>query len=521
MFSEIKNSMYYSAALYIRLSKEDENSDISGSVINQQALLREFTDRHKIKVYDTYIDDGWSGTSFERPAFRRMIEDIEAEKVNMVITKDLSRLGRDYIMTGYYMEKYFPEKQVRYISLLDGVDSGVESSANDITPFKAVMNDMYAKDISKKIKSVKRDKQKKGKYIGWKPVFGYKHHPEDKNRIVVDREAAEIVCRMFCMAASGQSCNSIATQFNMENVITPSKYKGVKLSHQRTVTGMWSSSRIGEMLRNEMYIGNMVQGRLIKPSYKSNKCLKQPRDKWIVVENTHEPIIDEETFYKVQQMLDSRKHTRERKYNYLLKGIIYCHECGYPLGVINRKNAKGEDVLYFVCRTYQRFSKLGRCTSHSIKEENVTSAVTAEINKIIERYTNYNCLICVAEEIIKSNSNRKDVERELMLLKTGKNSVSEKIDRMYMDKLDGIISAEDFERIYLKLKSEKEVLNKKIAGTENKYNSIEHYSEKADEIVKKFIETASTDREMIVSLVERIEVTENREVIIKFRFKNI
>ena len=166
MTLEISNPMDYHVALYIRLSKEDENEGPSQSVTNQKSLLNEFVKQHRLRVYDTYIDDGWSGTSFDRPDFQRMIADIEARKVNMVLTKDLSRLGRDYIMTGHYMERYFPEKRVRYISLLDGIDTGVESSANDITPFRAIMNDMYAKDISKKIKSVKHDKQRKGQFIG-------------------------------------------------------------------------------------------------------------------------------------------------------------------------------------------------------------------------------------------------------------------------------------------------------------------------------------------------------------------
>ena len=173
MYLEISNPMDYHVALYIRLSKEDETEGPSQSVTNQKSLLNEFVQQHRLSVYDTYIDDGWSGTSFDRPDFQRMIGDIEAKKVNMVITKDLSRLGRDYIMTGHYMERYFPEKRVRYISLLDGIDTGVESTANDITPFRAIMNDMYAKDISKKIKSVKRDKQRKGQFIGGKPMYGY------------------------------------------------------------------------------------------------------------------------------------------------------------------------------------------------------------------------------------------------------------------------------------------------------------------------------------------------------------
>ena len=221
MYLEISNPMDYHVALYIRLSKEDESEGPSESVTNQKSLLNEFVQQHRLSVYDTYIDDGWSGTSFNRPAFQRMIGDIETKKVNMVITKDLSRLGRDYIMTGHYMERYFPEKRVRNISLLDGIDTGIESTANDITPFRAIMNDMYAKDISKKIKSVKHDKQQKGQFIGGKPVYGYKMHPTEKNKIVIDEAVAPIVRRIFAMALAGMSCRRIAMELNEEGIATP------------------------------------------------------------------------------------------------------------------------------------------------------------------------------------------------------------------------------------------------------------------------------------------------------------
>ena len=326
MTLEISNPMDYHVALYIRLSKEDENEGPSQSVTNQKSLLNEFVKQHRLRVYDTYIDDGWSGTSFDRPDFQRMIADIEARKVNMVITKDLSRLGRDYIMTGHYMERYFPEKRVRYISLLDGIDTGVESSANDITPFRAIMNDMYAKDISKKIKSVKHDKQRKGQFIGGKPMYGYKMHPTEKNKIVIDEEVAPVVRRIFAMALEGVSCRQIAVRLNEEHIPAPSVYSGLNVGRKGPYTGQWSSERISEMLQNETYIGHMVQGRTVKISYKSKKCLKQARENWVVVENTHEPLIDPLTFQKVRLLISSRKHTRSRTYDFLLKWLIVCHE---------------------------------------------------------------------------------------------------------------------------------------------------------------------------------------------------
>ena len=240
--------MKYRAALYIRLSREDENEGPSESIANQCSLLDAYVQQHGISVYDTYVDDGWSGTNFDRPGFQRMIADIVAGYVNMVITKDLSRLGRDYIMTGHYMERYFPEKGVRYISLLDGIDTGVESTANDITPFRAIMNDMYAKDISKKIRSVKRDKQRKGEFIGGKPVYGYKMHPTEKNRIVIDEGAAPMVRRIFNMALAGASCREIAERLNEEGVPTPAAYAGWSRKRQGAYAGKWSAEQISGML---------------------------------------------------------------------------------------------------------------------------------------------------------------------------------------------------------------------------------------------------------------------------------
>ncbi|MEG0322128.1 MAG: recombinase family protein, partial [Oscillospiraceae bacterium] len=288
MYLEISNPMEYHVAIYIRLSKEDESEGPSQSVMNQQSLLSEFAQQQRLSVYDTYIDDGFSGTTFDRPGFQRMIADIELKKVNMVITKDLSRLGRDYIMTGHYMERYFPEKRVRYISLLDGIDTGVDSTANDITPFRAIMNDMYAKDISKKIKSVKHDKQRKGLFIGGKPVYGYQMHPTEKNKIVIDDEVAPVVRRIFGMALEGESCRGIAARLNEEGVSTPATYAGLSVANPGPYTGLWSSERISDMLQNETYLGNMVQGRSKKISYKTKKCLKQDPKDWIVVAGTHE-----------------------------------------------------------------------------------------------------------------------------------------------------------------------------------------------------------------------------------------
>ena len=521
MYLEISNPMDYHAALYIRLSKEDESEGPSQSVQNQESLLREFVQQHRLNVYDTYIDDGWSGTNFDRPDFQRMIGDIEARKVNMVITKDLSRLGRDYIMTGHYMERYFPEHRVRYISLLDGIDTGVDSTANDITPFRAIMNDMYAKDISKKIKSVKRDKQRKGQFIGGKPAYGYKMHPTEKNKIVIDEEVAPVVRRIFALALSGMSCRNIATRLNQEGIPTPATYANLPVARPGPYTGLWSSERISEMLQNETYIGNMVQGRSVKISYKSKKCLRQAPANWVVVEGTHEPLVDGETFRKVQLLVGSRKHTRSRTYDFLLKGLIFCHECGYPLAVLNRKNARGEDVLYFVCRTYQRFTKAGVCTCHSIKEKTVTDAVVAKVREVCQACLKPDELLPMAREAVENAGKGSGLKMELQDLQSRIDSLTAKLDRMYTDRLNGLLPEADFQRIFSRIKGEREQLEEKRKALAFQQKSPVPSEDRARELVQRFIETAGESRELLVSLIERVELTEDKEVIIKFRFAQL
>lgn len=518
MSLQIDNPCDYHVALYIRLSKEDENAGPSQSVQNQESLLREFVQKQKLCIYDLYVDDGFSGTNFDRPNFLRMISDIEMGNVNMVITKDLSRLGRDYILTGYYLERYFPEHRVRYLSLLDGIDTGVESTANDITPFRAIINDMYAKDISKKIKSVKRNQQRMGEFIGGKPVYGYKMHPTEKHKIVIDEEAASVVRRVFALAVSGMSCRKIAELLNKDGVPTPAAYANLPVPKQGPYSGLWSSERISEMLKNESYIGNMVQGRSMRISYKSKKCIRQAPENWVVVKGTHEPVVDLDTFQKVQVLLVSRRHTRNRTYDFLLKGLIFCHECGYPLAVLNRKNAAGEDRLFFVCRTYQRFTKSGVCTCHSIKEETVNQAVLSKVYEVCQKYLCFDRFLPIAKEIMKKTAAKDCTETEIQALKRKVAGLTADLDQIYIDRLKGILLEQDFQRLYAKVKMERDGLENQIKKLCETTKQEVYADEKAEAFVVQFLDSILMRRELLVSLIERIELTENKELIIKFRF---
>lgn len=529
MYRKIDDPQNYSVALYLRLSKEDDkkgtgkDGDDSESIKNQRFMLEEYAKNQRLNVFDVYSDDGFSGTSFERPDFERMVADIEAKKVNMVITKDMSRLGRDYIYTGLYMERFFPEHGVRYISLLDNYDSKIDGYSSDMGPFKAIMNDMYAKDVSKKVTSVKHDKQDKGLFIGGKPAFGYKKSPTEKNAIVVDEPAAQIVREIFQLALDGKSCREIAMILNRQNVPTAATYAGINLSVKGPYSGKWSAERISFMLQNEVYIGSMVQGRVKKVSYKSKKCLKLPREEWKVVENTHEPLVDRATFEKIAMLIASRNHTRSRTYDYLLKGIIFCHECGYPLGVINRTLAGNRRTLYFVCRIYQRFTEYQTCTCHCSNVEDVTEAILKQVREICKRYTDRLDL----EEITGEAKKRLQAEKrrqgqDLTEMKTRLEGIQSKIDQSYDDRLAGMVDEDVFKRVYTKLKEEQATLRRKIQTFENSdHNDVLLDSEKVRELARTFLNAEEYSRELLVSLIERIELSENKEVTIYFRFKEI
>ena len=443
----ISNPMDYKVALYIRLSKEDQKPGESESITNQRSLLTRFAKDNRLFIVDEYVDDGISGTTFDRPSFQRLLEDIESKKVNMVITKDLSRLGRDYIQTGFYLEKYFPEHRVRYISILDNVDTGVDSTSNDITPFKSILNDMYAKDISSKIKSVKHNKQDLGLFIGGKAPFGYMCSKETSNKIVVDEEARPIIERIFNEAKSGKTCRAIAQDLSLDGILTPSQYA---ISHGHKVTKVsthWSDPRIREILLNEVYIGNMVQGRRKKINYKSKINIRLPENEWKIVENTHEPIIDKETFYKVHEMINKRKQTRVKTHDYLLKGFVHCHECGKKVSCSPRELAEGK-VYYFRCSTYTANARLNICTSHNIRMDIVEKTVTDKILDILNNFANEDDLIKVTKQKIEEKRQKISLEKEIEDYKTKLNKISLEVDSIYNDKLSGILSQDDFVRIY-------------------------------------------------------------------------
>ena len=265
----IVKQIKYRVAIYIRLSKEDiDKHEESLSVTNQKNVLEAYVREQQYELYDIYIDDGFTGTNFDRPAFKRMINDIELGKVNMVVTKDLSRLGRDYIETGEYVEKYFPMHNVRYVALLDGIDTIADTSNNDIAPFKAVINDMYSRDNSKKIRTALKTMQRQGKWVGGCPPFGYMVDPKDKNHLVPNEDEAKIVKDIFRYASNGLTYYQIAEKLTIDKVPTSSILRSTNRKGKMAIQGYWSTKTVKGILSNELYLGDMVQNRNSRISYK-------------------------------------------------------------------------------------------------------------------------------------------------------------------------------------------------------------------------------------------------------------
>lgn len=363
----------YIVGAYIRLSKEDinkSNKSESESVINQRKLIQEHLHNNNLKIDYEYVDDGYSGTNFDRPGFQKMLEDINSKKINMIITKDLSRIGRDYIKCGYYLEEYFPLKGIRYISILDNIDTLIDNYNNELVPFKAVFNDLQSKDTSKKIKSILRNKKEQGLFLGNSASFGYRKDPLNKYRLVIDNVASNIVKYIFFLSLIGKSNKEICSYLNSHNVPTPSTYKDNKLYNEKK----WNSSSIHNILSNYMYTGNLVQGTKRKLNYKSKKRINVSKDNWIIVPNTHEPIISENVYNIVNNKAISNKDSL------LLYGLAFCNDCKSIMSI--KKDKRSKNIRYYLnCNRYCRNTKKKLCSSHFISYSFLENYVLNELEK--------------------------------------------------------------------------------------------------------------------------------------------
>ena len=514
----------FNVAIYIRLSREDGDKEESDSVGNQRKLLAEYiAKKEDFILYDVYVDDGYSGTNFNRPSFQRMIADIEDGKVNCVVVKDLSRFGRDYIDTGRYLERYFPEMGVRFISVTDGIDS-MKQAYDMLLPIKNIFNEQYARDISKKIQATVKSKQKAGEFIGAFTSYGYKKSPVDKNKLVIDDYAADVVRRIFSLYIQGYGKQKIAKLLNAEGVLCPAEYKKVngenyKNCNRLESTTYWSYSTINSILHREMYVGNMVQGT--KHQRMRSKQKKMPKEEWIVVENTHEPIIDKATWEKAQSLLQKRTRELDLETNKnIFAGFVKCGDCGRAMAKNMWRRADGSKTYSLYCGTYKRNGKQ-YCTPHTLPMVVLEDIVLGDLKAIVDNV--YNLKELVQSQSFTASKVKRIADTELSKIKAELERVKKLKKSVYEDYREELISKEEFlsyREDYLK---KEELYSKQIEALEEKKN--DNVTEDVFETpwLKRLLELKdieALDRNIVVEMISEIKVYENRKIKITYNFGN-
>ena len=523
-------SQNFKVGMYIRLSREDGDKQESESISNQRNILQRYVKENDLCFVKEYVDDGVSGTTFDRPGFNEMLQDIENRNINMVITKDLSRLGRDYIKTGFYIEDYFPKNNIRYVAITDGIDTYLDSTNNDITPFKAIMNDMYAKDISKKIRSVYKEKQKQGEYLCSTTAYGYKKHPSIKNKLVVDRKVKSVVEKIFDMYSNGHGSSEIVDYLNNHQYLSPSGYRKTGAVQDENKTGYnWNEVTLCNMLRNEVYIGNTVQNKKSVISYKVKKIRTVEKENQIRVNNTHEPIIDKDTFEKVQCILEKRGTNTKLKYDYLLRGLLYCYHCKRKLQIVLKKNSKRNSKAhpYITCSD----AKERGCYPLNMNYEKFEKYIISIVKEICRIYAEKEVFESVFEKYQNKTLDIREANRnKLSQINKIINEINSNLDKMYMDKLKGVLQEEDYIRVSqkltferTKLNEQKKELDQKLSQTEEKMNNKNKVKEEKqlDKLIEDFLKLEKIDKIYLYRLINKIEIDKDKNIYIYFNFSKL
>ena len=520
MSFNIMNNIDYRVGIYIRLSKEDEEKEKyseSESVQNQRTLLMQYIKENKFNFVAEYVDDGVSGTSFDRPAFNKMIDDIEQGKINMVITKDLSRLGRNYVQSGYYTETYFPEHNVRYIAILDNIDTALDSANNDIAPFKSILNEIYAKDTSKKINSVLQSKRNNGEYLGTAP-YGYKKDPENKYHLIIDEEAANVVKLIYEKYLAGFGTMQIADYLSKKKIPIPSDYNKRKRGTKSLTYGLWQQSTVRFILSNEIYTGTVIQGKRKKVSFKSKKFINLPEEDWVKVENMHEAIISKEDFERAKKVIDATKGSRVVQNDYLFKGLLRCYDCKGYIGI---RSPDKNGNIYGRCQRYGRFGKFDVCSPHNFNYQVFEEQMLEVLKEVCKEYTNKKKLEEIAKQTKTSGAKEFDINKQIELFKQTIEKETRKLEVMYDDRLAGIISLDEYMKNAKRIKEivkgyEENIkdLEKELAGENTKNKET-----KLDNLIEEFLEMEKPTKEIIREFIEKIEIHSDKQVDIYFNFK--
>ncbi len=462
-------------ALYCRISLDDGSQNESMSISNQKLLLKDYAEKNGMPRYEYYVDDGYTGRNFNRPSFKRLIADIEAGKIGCVITKDLSRLGRNYIEAGSYIEIFFPKHNVRYIAVTDGVDS-LTRQEMDITPFKNILNDMYSRDISKKVLAGRMTRSRQGKFCGGQPPLGLMRDPEEKGHLILDPDTAPTIRKIFDLALNGWGCMRIAKQL-MEDKIPITRVKSNTECDVNYYS--WGSARISHILRNPFYKGAHLVCRTHQKGIRSNTYDIIPREEWEVLEGCHEAIVSPEDWEKVQELIDRRPPIMEGNacpfYN-LFHGIIYCATCGKSMQVRYEKVGRtgknrftGEerepiDKAYYICQTYNRLGK-NSCTSHKVEARDLYNLVLKDIQELaamaLKDVESFYQRICSRMER-RYLADASEMEKERERLEARNREIDDMFLNLYTDKAKGILSEQRFVKLTAAMEREQEENQKQL-----------------------------------------------------------
>lgn len=505
---------HYIAGLYYRLSQEDERQGESVSIDNQRTILRKYAEERGFEIHDEYIDDGISGTTFQRPEVQRLLDDAKTGVINTIIVKDLSRFGRNYIEVGQYVDYVFPAFGIRFIAIQDNVDTeNRDSGAMEMMPIMNVFNEWHAANTSKKIRAVRRSNAKEGIYTAKKASYGYKMGTDKKRAPVIDEETAPIVKRIFEMYASGMSPRKISEILNLEGIPSPATYAYTQSGQKPkpNVVGLWTAVTIREMLNKIIYIGHMPQLRWTSLSYKNHKRFRKDESEWTVVYNNHEPIISQELWDKVQERKKSVSQGRKTKvgYTHPLSGFLFCADCGNKMKLCTSVSRKGTRLYHFDCGYHLRYGK-AYCFSHYIAANALEEIVLGDIREMAQRIVLDEK--AVREDFIRHNAELADqaiksAKKELQAKRRRTEELSRLMQVAYEDRVRGKMPEDICIGFIQKYSDEQKKLETEIAEIEAKLTETENTIQSADEFIrniKKYLEAPELSREMCYELIDRI-----------------
>lgn len=507
-------------ALYCRLSRDDKTDKESNSITNQRKLLQSYAKSHGLSNTKVYVDDGFTGTNFNRPGFQEMLDDIEMGYVTTVVVKDLSRLGREYLQSGYYQEVYFPEHGIRFIAVNDGVDTttGIDEST-ELVPFRNVMNEFYARDISRKVRSAHNTRGKAGEPLS-QPPYGYMKDPQNKKRWIVDPDAALVVKEIFKLYLNGKGEDTIARILEDEGHLNCTAYwaeKGINRGGKKSQPNKykWKSSTIHNILVRQEYCGDVVNFKTHSKSFKNHRRIDNPKEDWLIFENVHEPIIDRESYKKVQKMLGNTKHRAPKEENgpkSIFCNLLYCGDCHKKLWY--HTNTVNKDIHYFSCSNYAKDYR-GTCsTRHYIRADAVETVVEMELRRLALYLANDEDHF--AELLARKSNEETDAEKKSATAELTKSEMRiemlpKLLKKLYEDNLSGKTTDDDYNILSREYAEEREQLKKKILRLRSRLREMDNSESEREEFIRairKFIQMKTLTKPLLSELIDHIDVYE-------------